>query len=292
MWLKRIFYFIIVVCSFNFAGCSDDSPVNTYDSQDDRLSDGKLCILAIGNSFSADAVEQNLYDLFNASGIEVVIGNVFLPGCSLETHWNNTQENNRSYSYRKIVKGYRNATSNVSLEYAISDEKWDIITFQQASGLSGIYSSYSPYLENLIEWVEQKSDAELWFHQTWAYSQMANHADFPKYDNDQEIMYQSIVDASIQTLSDNPKLKGIIPSGTAIQNGRSSFLGDTFNRDGYHLEKSYGQYTAACAWFETLSGHCVMGNTFKPASIDEQTKEVCQKAAHLAVESPFEITWR
>ena len=37
-----------------------------------------------------------------------------------------------------------------------------------------------------------------------------------------------------------------------IQNGRSTALGDTFNRDGYHLELTYGRYTAACTWFETL----------------------------------------
>ena len=34
-------------------------------------------ILAIGNSFSADAVEQELYGLFEAVGQKVVIGNMY-----------------------------------------------------------------------------------------------------------------------------------------------------------------------------------------------------------------------
>lgn len=40
--------------------------------------DGILRILAIGNSFSQDAVEQYLWNLFNADGQEVVIGNLYI----------------------------------------------------------------------------------------------------------------------------------------------------------------------------------------------------------------------
>ena len=51
--------------------------------------DGILRILAIGNSFSQDAVEQYLYELFAASGKKVIIGNLYIGGCSLERHYNN-----------------------------------------------------------------------------------------------------------------------------------------------------------------------------------------------------------
>ena len=43
-------------------------------------------ILAIGNSFSADAVEQELYGLFAAEGKDVIIGNLYIGGCPLATH--------------------------------------------------------------------------------------------------------------------------------------------------------------------------------------------------------------
>ena len=42
-----------------------------------------LRILAIGNSFSQDAVEQYLYELLKAEGIEAIIGNMYIGGCSL-----------------------------------------------------------------------------------------------------------------------------------------------------------------------------------------------------------------
>ena len=41
-------------------------------------------ILAIGNSFSQDAVEQYLHELAEAEGISTIIGNMFIGGCSLE----------------------------------------------------------------------------------------------------------------------------------------------------------------------------------------------------------------
>lgn len=43
-------------------------------------------ILAIGNSFSQDAVEQYLHELAEAEGISTIIGNMFIGGCSLERH--------------------------------------------------------------------------------------------------------------------------------------------------------------------------------------------------------------
>lgn len=51
----------------------------------------------------------------------------------------------------------------------------------------------------------------------------------------------------------------------AIQNARTSYMGDTFNRDGYHLEVNYVRYTAACTWYEAIRGKSVAGN---PVFID------------------------
>ena len=39
-------------------------------------------ILAIGNSFSQDAVEQNLHELAAAEGIPTIIGNMYIGGCT------------------------------------------------------------------------------------------------------------------------------------------------------------------------------------------------------------------
>ena len=48
-------------------------------------------VLAIGNSFSEDAVEQYLYELGQDAGVDFVIGNLYIGGCPLQRHWNNVE---------------------------------------------------------------------------------------------------------------------------------------------------------------------------------------------------------
>lgn len=257
---------------------------------DPEIPSNMIRILAIGNSFSQDAVEQYLYELFHAAGYEAVIGNLYIGGCRLDTHWANAQSGDGAYEYRKVVEGVKTQTNNVALSTGLTDEEWDIITLQQASGSSGQYETYSPYLGNLIDWIAERSDADIWFHQTWAYAKSSTHDEFPKYDSDQMTMYNAIMNSVQQAMTDNNQLKGVIPSGTAIQNARTTFLGDTFNRDGYHLETTYGRYTAACTWFESLTGIEVVGNEYAPATVNSQHKAIAQNAAHYAVINPFEVT--
>ena len=45
----------------------------------------------------------------------------------------------------------------------------------------------------------------------------------------------------------------VIPSSVAITNARES-LGDHLNRDGFHLDLSYGRLTAALTWFAKITG--------------------------------------
>ena len=255
--------------------------------------DRPLKILAIGNSFSQDAVEQYLWNLFDAAGIDAVIGNMYIGGCPLERHWNNAAGDTAAYTYRKIVDGVRTETKEMTLGRALGDEEWDIVTLQQASGKSGRYVTYQPYLRDLIAYVTRLAanpGLKIYFHQTWAYAENAKHQEFRLYGNSQRKMYESILLSTRCAMDDSPQLCGIIPSGTAIQNARTTPQGDTFNRDGYHLEQTYGRYTAACTWFEALSGRSVEGNAYAPETITPQQKRWAQLAAHYAVERPFAVT--
>lgn len=269
-----------------------ENPDPSEPSEPETPDDGILRILAIGNSFSQDAVEQYLYQLFDAAGQKVIIGNLYIGGCSLERHWGNTSNGKTDYYYRKVVDGVKNETKNVTLLHGLTDEKWDIISLQQSSGVSGQYASYNPYLPNLIAWLREnapKKDFKLAWHQTWAYASSSTHSAFPNYGSDQMTMYNAIVDCTQKALNDN-KFDLLIPSGTAIQDARTSMLGDSFNRDGYHLEVTYGRYTAACTWFEAISGQSVVGNSYAPETVGDFEKQIAQNAAHLAVQKPYEVT--
>jgi len=50
-------------------------------------------ILAIGNSFSEDALEEHFSGLVRAEGLDAVICNMYIGGCSIERHVNNLRGN-------------------------------------------------------------------------------------------------------------------------------------------------------------------------------------------------------
>lgn len=259
----------------------------------DHPDDGVLKILAIGNSFSEDALESYLHDLIKADGVSVVIGNASIGSASLSLHVQNAQNNAAAYSYRKIGQsGVKTTAENTTLATALADENWDYISMQQVSSESGRYETYQSSLPLLFSYVKSKATnpkVKYGLHQTWAYAQNSTHPGFANYNNDQMAMYQAIVDAigRAKSLAD---IAVVVPAGTAIQNGRTSYIGDNFCRDGYHLDLNIGRYAAACAWYEAITGNNVVGNPFKPATLSDYEAALAQNAAHLAVLKPNEVS--
>lgn len=248
-------------------------------------------VLAIGNSFSEDAVEEHLSSLAQAEGLTVVIGNMYIGGCSLERHVNNLRGNIPEYRYRKFdPQGNMKEINGYSLEKVLAEEDWDYISVQQASPFSGKPESYSAWLPELVAYVRSMvPGAEVMFHQTWAYAPDSTHGAFVNYDKDQMKMYQAIVTTVAQ---ETPKvgISLVIPSGTAIQNARTSFLGDDLTRDGYHLSRPHGRYIAACTWLEAVLGVNPVGNGYCPEGMTAKECRTAQKAAHKAVKNPDKVS--
>ena len=253
-----------------------------------------LRILAIGNSFSQDAVEQNLHEIALSYGQEMIIGNMYIGGCSLERHWGNIQPGSkgaRDYQYRKVgTDGVRHNTKGVTVEEALADEKWDVVSFQQCSPLSGVKESNEPFLGELVAFVRarSKADVKLVWHQTWAYAVGSVHPSFPDYECDQKKMYGMIMDSS----RDVCERYGftVIPCGSAIQTLRKTYSGENCTRDGFHLNNGVGRYTAALTWFEALTGTNVEGCAYKPETVSGRLAETAQKCVHSAILEPYRIT--
>ena len=79
-------------------------------------------ILAVGNSFSVDAMEY-LFPLCRAGGMRVVLGNLYIGGCSLDTHWKNIQGCLPAYTYFKNTDGEWLSTPDASLRQALAEER-------------------------------------------------------------------------------------------------------------------------------------------------------------------------
>lgn len=249
-------------------------------------------ILAIGNSFSEDAVEDHLYGLAKAEGLTVIIGNMYKGGCPVDRHLRNLREDIPEYKYRKIgTDGIKTETPDYTLKQALADEDWDYVSFQQSSPNSGIPETYA-LLPELVDSVRLRvpENAVFMFHQTWSYSKDSPHKEYHRYGKDQLKMFYAIVAAVDEVIPQIKDISIVIPSGTAIQNARTSFLGDDLTRDGHHLSRPHGRYVASCTWLQAVLGKNPVGNPYCPEGMTRQECRAAQKAARKAVRHPSRIS--
>lgn len=213
-------------------------------------------ILSIGNSFSEDA-QAYLHALAEQRGIELICENLAIGGCSLQTHWENVEQNKKEYLYG--VNGTWVAHP-VTVKEVIEAEHYDAVTLQQVSGFSGQYETYQPYLNNLVAYVKEiQPSADLYFQRTWAYEIDSPHGHFPFYDCDQRKMYDALCAASAEAC----RVTGatLIPAGTVIQTLRETVPafdyangGESLCRDSFHMSVTYGRFAVALCWLATLTG--------------------------------------
>lgn len=242
----------------------------------------RMNVLAVGNSFSADAVEQYLWELVAEAGDTLVIGNAYIGGCNIDRHVANFEKAVPIYSYRLIENGILSSADSVTLQEIIADRNWDIISLQQSSPLSGKASSYGnlPLLISYVRETMPDKDAEIVWHNTWAYADKFDSDNFRHYGYSQEAMYDSIMNVT-NTIIPSAGIGRIVPSGIAVQKAREAF-GDILNRDGYHLAIPLGRFVAACTWAEFLTGVDVRTLKFKPTDLTEEEAAKAKEAVHSA----------
>lgn len=250
-------------------------------------------ILAVGNSFSVDAM-QYLWDICNDAGIEeIILGNLYIGGCSLDTHWNNMQSGAKAYEFYFNDNGNWVTTKNATVLDGINAADWDYITVQQVSQDSGKPETFGN-LQNVLNYINQNKtnkNAKIYWHMTWAYQQNSSHSGFSNYGKNQMTMYNAIVDAT-KTVMGYDDIEGIIPSGTAVQNLRTSYLGDALTRDGYHMSYHYGRYLTALTWFAYFTGIDIRVIDWMPEEYEFMyyAIDVIREAVNNAIANPLSIT--
>ena len=253
-----------------------------------------LKVLAIGNSFSVDAMEY-LYKIADDYGIEnIILGIMYIPGASLSKHVDSISRELDDYVYYKNTDdAWEYANSHAKLIDGLADENWDVITIQQVSGLSGIETSYNSdidYILSYVDYYKTNDYAKIMWHMTWAYQTGSTHPDFVRYSNDQLTMYNAIINAVQSKILTRDDIEDVIPSGTAIQNLRTSFIGDTLTRDGYHLSYDLGRYTAGLTWFLKITHFSIDDITYKPDGVTDAEFIAIKEAVINGVFHPYEIT--
>ncbi len=262
--------------------------------------DDTLEILAIGNSFSTDALWYT-WQIARDMGIEkIVIGNLYIADCSLKTHASNAAKDSAAYLYYHNDSGTWSTTSDYKISTALTDRSWDYVSLQQNPGESGMEASYNEDLTYLISYVKgivgsednenRNSCTKLVWHMTWAFQQDSTHSAFVNYNHDQMTMYRAITSAVQNQICTNEDIDLIVPSATAIQNARTSLVGDTLTRDGYHMSVHYGRFLTGMMFMKTLTGLSVDEISYTPGDVTELYREIAKESVNHSYSTPFAVT--
>lgn len=211
-------------------------------------------LLSIGNSFSVDA-QRWLNDIFESAGEKIYLGNLYIGGCPLDVHARNIRMDACAYDY------YINneCVGLSSVKTALTDGKWDYVTLQQASGMSGLWETYEKNLEEVARYVRKcQPEAKILIHETWAYESTSAHAHFAFYEKDRALMEKRIFEC-YRRAADILNTQ-MLPVGEAVRLARASEMfdplsgGEALSRDGFHLSWVAGRYLAGLVWYECLTG--------------------------------------
>lgn len=287
----------------------------TSASGDHEIKD--LKILSIGHSFSLDAMRTFMWDAFDAAGYNVTIGYLYYPSCSLEQHYHYIKDNSKSYEqYGKNENGKWVTLSNVDALTALIDEDWDIVTFQPDPDFGydkflnhvkcycqwgcgkNIESDYLHFNE-LVDMVKTKlaangnTDVKFYYHLTWTWRKDCYLGPYLYPDGYEQLtLWQDFIDATQNKVLTNKNILGVIPCNTAIENARTTWMGDTFNaeggNDGYHLNDK-GDLVAALTWVSYFTG-VKASKIFMDTGFTDAEYAAIAEAVDNAIAKPLEVT--
>lgn len=266
-------------------------------------------VLMIGNSFSI-CVLRHLPTVAEKGDVQLDLASLYIGGCSLARHWENAKRDGdadcRPYRYDRIVNGKRvvdGAKRNVC--EVLRQDKWDIVTLQQASHDSWRPDTYHPAGDEMVALVRRLApQAKIYVQETWSYTPWDKR--LKKWGIDQDEMYAQL-HAAYAGFAKGHGLS-VIPFGTAVQSWRrqlpvkyseNSFGGDVvgggnqeprdqFKRnaknewvpacDVFHLGRK-GEYFQALVWAKTLLGVNPEKVDYVPAFVTDDEAELMKKIA-------------
>ena len=286
-----------------------------------RAEEKSLKVLAVGNSFSANALRY-FGDIVKASGDKVLAMNAMIGGCDFERHMRHADafEANPKDPEGSPYPGKK------SLKELLMAQKWDCVTIQQASPKSFRPETYHPHADRLIAYNKKYApQAEIVIHETWAYRDdhrwFAEHDKNPEQPVSRDVMYRG-VRAAYDGLAKDTGFR-VIPCGDAMELARldpawGKFVPDasfdpktasypalpakekrslqlgyswkkdaktdafTLGKDGFHAN-TQGEYLLGCVWFEFFFKESAVGNAFVPKGVSKEDASILQRVAHRAV---------
>jgi len=237
-----------------------------------------LKLLSIGNSFSQDA-QRYLWGVSHCAGKEIMNVNLYIGGCSLETHANNLIKDLPSYLKEK---GGSSTGEYTSIDTMLRCEDWDAVTLQQASHFSFDYDTYEPHINILADRIRELCPkAKILIHQTWAYEDTSEKLALMGFSSRKDML--SPIKASYDKAFEAIKADGLIPSGQMLD--ILADQGFKVHRDTFHASLGLGRYALSLLWMKALFGKDASAETFDSFDVEVSPKE--RRAAEDAASVSF-----
>ncbi len=276
-----------------------------------ELKDASLRILFIGNSFTMDAV-THLPGICDAAGAaDITMAHCYYGGRTLP-EFNNCRDiaDNELYYANPGATTFTKFDNKASIKSVTGSGRWDVLSIQEHTGNYRAWSwndKEKEAIQSLISYVAstQTKAPKVFYIMSQAYFDMGKISSGSQSYitwSDQAGMYKVICDQAKKVLAET-SVDEVIATGTMLQNLRTSKLNnaDDLTRDGYHMDYGIARYGAACTVFEKIvtpeTGITLEGNTFRYRSsetgttnVTDENAPVARRAAHYAVEKPFEVT--
>lgn len=284
-----------------------------------------LRVLSIGNSFSLDALSYLPFVMKAvAPQVYLKLDIMYIGGGTLSAFYNALDSTTHAPMSDGMATSFIHywshgakpwdARREVPMTSIIEAQPWDVIVLQQQSNASRDYSTYQPYLNQIIQWIDSKAS----YPHQYAWLITPSYPDnLPRLapDTTSTQMFERILDCVGNVMSDTG-IELLLPCGTAIQNARTTpldSLGDQGHLFDYlHLQEGIPcliETYAVCAallaryglsdmvWADStwISQQWLHYNNIQelngdPVGMSEENRAIAKQCAIKALESPLSIT--
>lgn len=208
-------------------------------------------VLAISNSFGVDA-NRYLHQIARSAGVKLDVCTLYIGGCPLELHYRNMLADREAYDlhFNGCNTGFK-----TSISEALLSGHWDVVTIQQASHFSPKSDTYTPYAEELYDYIKTcQPKAKVLIHQTWAYEDGSVKLANMGYET-AKAMFADI-EKAYQLCSDTIGADGIIPCGKLMMTLLDKGI-EKVHRDTFHASLGLGRFAQGLLWYKVLTGNSV-----------------------------------
>ena len=243
-------------------------PVKTGIPQKDNLK-----VLVLGHSLAVDTGHM-LALVANAEGFTgLKLATLYHSGCSLAQHVDFLSNNKREYDL--YVSDSANpapptVTVDVTMYEALRADDWDVIVMQGGVFELGYDSTYkSGHIQTIQNYVNQNKlnpDAVFVWHMPWSFPTdpelQAMHPHTPNpfiegyipFGNSRSAFYEAMAQCVKDNILTNDTFVALIPSGTAVENAHSSYMGDWDLHRDYGHASDYARLMTSYVWYCVLMG--------------------------------------